>query len=84
MFFLILWNTDYKRYFTLSYANGPGAIAHLRNGERIDPAELELDKDFVYPGVVPLSDETHGGDDVGVFASGKIVQKIMIELGMFR
>lgn len=28
------------------------------------------DKQFRFPATAPLSSETHGGDDVGVFASG--------------
>lgn len=28
------------------------------------------DNEYKFPAMVPLSSETHGGDDVGVFASG--------------
>lgn len=28
------------------------------------------DKDYEFPATAPLSLETHGGDDVGIFASG--------------
>ena len=28
------------------------------------------DHSFVFPGAVPLGKETHGGDDVGIFAKG--------------
>lgn len=31
---------------------------------------LLTDKNFEYPGTFPSSSETHGGDDVGVFAQG--------------
>lgn len=30
------------------------------------------DKNYVYPALVPMSSAAHGGDDVGVFAIGKI------------
>lgn len=28
------------------------------------------DKDYQYPGIAPIDSETHGGDDVGIFARG--------------
>lgn len=28
-------------------------------------------KDTQYPAIVPVNDETHGGDDVGIFAKGE-------------
>lgn len=31
-----------------------------------------LDKETIYPAAYPLSKETHGGDDVAVFALGKM------------
>lgn len=31
-----------------------------------------IDKDYIYPGIFPLKSETHGGDDVGVFALGNL------------
>lgn len=69
--FISILNTDGKRYFTLSYANGPGVLANIKDGERVDPTSLNWsDKNFQYPGIVPVVDETHGGDDVGVFAKG--------------
>ena len=66
-----------------SYANGPG-FKKLRvdtdnepdyswkNVKRAgDLQENEVgDHTFVYPGAVPLEKETHGGDDVGIFATG--------------
>ncbi|XP_047032198.1 membrane-bound alkaline phosphatase-like [Helicoverpa zea] len=58
-------------YMTLSYANGPGFRPHV-NGTRqnvtAEPNYRNLDwKTHVD---VPLVDETHGGDDVAVFARG--------------
>ncbi|CAH1639377.1 unnamed protein product [Spodoptera littoralis] len=58
-------------YMTLSYTNGPGFRAHV-NGVRpnvtaeSDYRTLEWEAHVD----VPLEDETHGGDDVAVFARG--------------
>jgi len=73
---------DGQPFSILSYANGPGfkklqvkdnsnsttwkAISRagdLQNGETAGAA-------FVYPGSVPTEKETHGGDDVGIWAIG--------------
>lgn len=35
-------------------------------------------KDYRYPGVVPLKIETHGGDDVGIFALGMYCYNICV------
>lgn len=59
---------DGKAYTTLSYANGPGA-AH--DHARSDPAEANtFDLDYRQQALVPLSSETHAGEDVVVRASG--------------
>lgn len=59
---------DGKAYTTLGYANGPGATA---TGERSDPAiENTMATDYRQQALVPLSSETHGGEDVIVRASG--------------
>lgn len=60
-------------YMTLSYANGLGYDVHINEttGERINPLLLDsASLDFMYPATVPLESETHGGDDVVVYASG--------------
>lgn len=62
------------KYFTLSYANGPGYSKHVNPiTGRVNPdsfgSETTSDS-FTFPATVPLDSETHGGDDVGVFASG--------------
>lgn len=73
---------DGQPFSILGYANGPGfkklqvrdnsnstnwkAISRagdLQNGETAGAA-------FVYPGAVPTDKETHGGDDVGIWAIG--------------
>lgn len=58
---------------TLSYANGPSFSEHFNEatGERVDPLTMDIASlDFVYPSAVPLDSETHGGDDVVIYASG--------------
>ncbi|XP_026744943.1 membrane-bound alkaline phosphatase-like [Trichoplusia ni] len=58
-------------YMTLSYANGPGYRPHTDAGLRQDISKLEYrDINFAFPASVPLESETHGGDDVAVFARG--------------
>ncbi|XP_011300828.1 membrane-bound alkaline phosphatase-like isoform X2 [Fopius arisanus] len=62
--------SDKLGYLTLSYANGPGyktTIAGVRHN--IDNDNI-ADMKYIYPGTVPLELETHGGDDVAIFASG--------------
>jgi alkaline phosphatase len=57
-------------YTTLGYANGPGWVAPGPRGRRdlagVDTAALG----YLQEAAVPLDDETHGGDDVGVWARG--------------
>ncbi|QUL37088.1 alkaline phosphatase [Erythrobacter sp. JK5] len=57
--------TDGKPYTTLGYANGPSAIANL--GERPVPATGIAARPQA---TVPLYSETHGGEDVALFATG--------------
>ncbi len=54
---------DGKPYTTLSYANGPGAV----KGERPMP---QTGIDARQQSLVPLISETHGGEDVALFATG--------------
>ncbi|XP_050096378.1 alkaline phosphatase-like [Anopheles aquasalis] len=62
---------DRKPYTTLSYANGPGGPINGPRGERVVLTEsMVRDRDFQYPKVVPMKYETHGGDDVALFAYG--------------
>ncbi|XP_001953426.3 alkaline phosphatase [Drosophila ananassae] len=66
-------------YATLSYANGPGYDTnYLREGGAVKRKNLRSinmkNKDFMFPSTVPLESETHGGDDVAVFASGPYAQ----------
>jgi alkaline phosphatase len=58
---------DGKPYTTLGFANGPGAIA----GGRADPASVDTAAvDYRQQATVPMRAETHGGEDVGVWARG--------------
>ncbi|KAB0803633.1 hypothetical protein PPYR_00603 [Photinus pyralis] len=59
---------DKLPYTTLSYANGPGEHG---DGKRPDLTNADLNNpNFKYPSYVPLKDETHGGEDVAIFARG--------------
>uniref|UniRef100_A0A182MRL0 alkaline phosphatase n=1 Tax=Anopheles culicifacies TaxID=139723 RepID=A0A182MRL0_9DIPT len=75
----ILSTGDFSRidrmpFFTLTYANGPSYSDHFyETGGRRNPDDMRNryhDPDFTYPAAVPYEDETHGGDDVAVFAQG--------------
>ena len=58
---------DGKPYTTLGYANGPGAIDAVRS----DLTETNTQSiDYRQQALVPMGAETHGGDDVAIFASG--------------
>lgn len=56
-----------KPYTTLGYANGKGG----RDGERRVLTQTDvLQPDFKQDAAIPLLDETHGGEDVAIFATG--------------
>lgn len=58
---------DGKPYTTLSYANGPG----YRRGARPDLREVDTQApDYLQEALVPLGDESHSGEDVGIWADG--------------
>jgi alkaline phosphatase len=63
---------DQKWFFTLSYASGPGHYDHVNSdGTRKSPrGKSYLSPDFRQPTTVADDDETHAGEDVGVFANG--------------
>lgn len=61
---------DGKPYTTLGYANGPGAIAGM--DPRPDP---ETGVDARQQATIPLSSETHAGEDVALYAQGPGAQK---------
>lgn len=58
---------DGKPYTTLGYANGPGAV----QGERPDLTAVDTAAPtHLQQALVPLPSETHGGEDVAIFARG--------------
>ncbi|MEK9842453.1 alkaline phosphatase [Thalassospira sp.] len=59
---------DGKPYTTLGYMNGPGA---LKDNLRADLTNVDTtDIDYLQQALVPMSSETHAGDDVAIFAAG--------------
>jgi alkaline phosphatase len=67
---------DGKPYTTLSFANGPGSVCKKQpdNKYLCDRADLTNTdtgaKDFLQQSLTPLGSETHGGEDVAIFAGG--------------
>ncbi|XP_014223048.1 alkaline phosphatase 4-like [Trichogramma pretiosum] len=64
-----------QKYETLSYANGPGYFYHRLNDSDKIWRDLENDTNrddpfYVHFSPRYLKDETHGGEDVGVYAIG--------------
>lgn len=60
-------DTEGRPYTTLAYANGPG---HAGPG-RPDLSTVDTAApDYLQEAMVPMESETHGGDDVGVWARG--------------
>jgi alkaline phosphatase len=58
---------DGKPYTTLGYANGPGAVP----GERPDLTGVDTAApDYHQQSLIPMGSETHGGEDVAIFARG--------------
>lgn len=56
-----------KTYTTLGYANGPGA----RHGNGQNLTQEEVTKpDYKQDATILLTSETHGGEDVAIFATG--------------
>lgn len=63
---------DELPFTILSYANGPGFDdTYSTKDGRIDLSHVDTTSaEFEFQATVPLSSETHGAEDVGVFASG--------------
>ncbi|EZA49964.1 hypothetical protein DMN91_011426 [Ooceraea biroi] len=65
-------------YETLSYANGPGFFYHRRNDSnnvnetwrKVDEDSTRGDPFYTQFAGIYMKDETHGGEDVGVYAIG--------------
>ncbi|XP_037051927.1 alkaline phosphatase-like [Bradysia coprophila] len=63
--------SDSLPYTTLSYGNGIGYYNTYENGVRKNVASLDWTNPYTaYMATAPRDSETHGGDDVGVYASG--------------
>ncbi|HSI94458.1 MAG TPA: alkaline phosphatase [Methylophilaceae bacterium] len=65
-------------YTTLGYANGPGWRSPAADGgKRPDLAQVDTHADDYLPeAAVPLESETHGGEDVAIFAAGPMAHLI--------
>lgn len=67
-------DVDEVPFLTLSYANGPGApLKTGDNGQRVSPwlrANPLVSKEFIQDATIPMTEETHGGEDVAVYAIG--------------
>lgn len=66
---------DGKPYTTLSFANGPGSVCKSTDGkwtcDRPDLTNVDTGAlGYQQQALVPLSSETHGGEDVAIFAGG--------------
>jgi alkaline phosphatase len=64
---------DGKAYTTLGYAMGPGAIllGQQKSGERHEPTPAEVaDLNYKQQATIPNRSETHGGQDVTIYAKG--------------
>lgn len=66
--------SDSKPYPTLAYANGPGSVVATetknQNGRPLLGPDDVADVDFKQPSAIPTGSETHGGQDVTVYAQG--------------
>jgi alkaline phosphatase len=67
---------DGKPFTTLGYYTGPGAA--WAGGARPDLSNIDTinDKDFVQQSAIPAEDDTHGGEDVAVYARGPGAENI--------
>lgn len=63
---------DGKPYTTLVYANGPGSVfrGDVKNGRPAPTAEEVADPNYRQQSLIPGDYETHGGQDVTIYASG--------------
>ncbi len=62
---------DQMPYTFLSYTNGPGAEQRTFSNTRRHLTQLDtVAIDFLQPALIPLESETHGGEDVAIYATG--------------
>ncbi|XP_059170475.1 alkaline phosphatase, tissue-nonspecific isozyme-like [Physella acuta] len=57
---------DKLAYTTILYANGPGYRRPRQDVTKVDTSSAT----YVSQSAVPMAKETHGGEDVGIFATG--------------
>lgn len=67
-----------KPYETLTYANGPGYWHHRLNETNntltwrpVEDDQTRKNPFYQFFAAMPLKDDTHGGEDVGVYAIGE-------------
>nr|XP_020469226.1 alkaline phosphatase, tissue-nonspecific isozyme isoform X1 [Monopterus albus]XP_020469301.1 alkaline phosphatase, tissue-nonspecific isozyme isoform X1 [Monopterus albus] len=66
-----LSDIDQKPYTAILYGNGPGY--KIVNGVRENVSTIDYkENNYLAQAAVPLSSETHGGEDVAVFAKGPL------------
>jgi alkaline phosphatase len=78
-------SSDGRPFTTLGYQNGPGAVKTVPRPDLTDTDTA--DPDFRQQSLVPLSSETHGGEDVAIFAIGpgaNLVHGVMEENWIFQ
>lgn len=66
---------DFLAYTTLTYANGPGYNYYIKDGHILRPDPKHLDTSaFSYKQQAAINKniESHGGEDVGIYASGTL------------
>mgnify|MGYP001821558917 FL=1 len=61
---------DGKPFTTLGYYVGPGAVWVGGPRPDISETDTENDKDYIQQAAIPAEDDTHGGEDVAVYARG--------------
>jgi alkaline phosphatase len=61
-----------KPYTTIGFANGPGGLdlAKTPEGRQGISMEQATAPDYIQQSLVPLESETHGGEDLGIYAIG--------------
>lgn len=64
-----LLGSDGKPYTTVGFANGPGGEIPLTERPTLTMDQATA-PDFIQPALVPMKSETHGGEDLGIYAIG--------------